>query len=91
MKFSISPTSSTTTPPPAPTVSIASKTATSITVSWNATKSATKYEIDYSDDNGVTIENITLTQHTITGLDENKDYKIRVRAGNEDCGFIKLR
>lgn len=85
-----SSTSSTTTPPPAPTVSIISKTATSITVSWNATKSATKYEIDYSDDNGTsytTIENITSTQHTITGLDENKDYKILVRAGNEDCGF----
>lgn len=85
-----SQTLSTTTPPPAPTVSIIDKTATTITVSWDATKSATHYELDYSSDGGstyTTIENITSTQHKITGLTENQDYKIRVRAGNEDCGF----
>lgn len=75
-------------PLPAPTVSVASKTATSVTFQWNAIAGAIGYRV--STDNGVTFtqpsSGLTGTTHTVNNLQPNQTVTLQVMAiGASEC------
>lgn len=67
-------------------VKINSKTATenSVTVSWNAAKDASSYEVNVDGDKYITTD----TTKTVTGLNAGKTYKVYVVAKNEYTSSI---
>ena len=66
-----------------PVLSVAGRTGTTITVNWGAVDNAERYSFSYKPSSSTTWTNKnvgTNTSYTITGLDNNTSYDVRVKA-----------
>ena len=74
----------------APNVYIASVTDNSVTAAWTPGNTETSWELEYTTDSVWVSEGTVSNPHTLTGLPDNTDVRVRVRAlcgGSETSGW----
>ena len=74
----------------APVLTVSSKTETTITVSWDAVPNADRYSLSYRLTGSTTWTNKnvgTNTSYTITGLEANTEYDVRLKAVGDGVNY----
>ena len=84
------PVAATPTPLETPTLTVGAKTETSITVSWNTIAHADRYSLSYKPSSETAWTNVnvgTNASYTITGLENNTQYDLRLKAIGDGVNY----